>query len=56
MPLKLFVMELSKFHNFLSGPCGRDTRAAVFRLLNVQGSKVWTPVHSGKSPPFLIPC
>lgn len=31
MPLKLFVVELSKFHNFLTRPCGRDTHAAAFK-------------------------
>jgi len=46
MLLKLFVMELSKFHNFLTGPCGRDRCAAAFGLLNVQGSEVWISVFT----------
>lgn len=32
MTLMVFVMELSKFHNFLTRPCGRGTRAAAFKL------------------------
>lgn len=31
MPLKLFAMEFSKFHNFLTRPCGRNAHAAAFR-------------------------
>lgn len=36
MPLKLFAVEFSKVHNFLTRPCGRNTHAAAFRRLNVQ--------------------
>lgn len=46
MPLKLFLMELSKFHNFLTKSFERDTRAVAFRLLNIQESKVWISVFT----------